>query len=162
MNNRIVGIAGSALLIIGVFLPILSLFILSLSLWSFITGSLPPGGGDDIPLGLFRIIGIVILLLGIGSLLLALKNQFKPLIATGVIALALLVFLFIKLQSFLSTAPEQARSLVGVGWGLYVMALGAIALIVAAVMKSPVAARAGDWTGSAPPPPPPPPYTPGR
>lgn len=171
MNNRILGIIGSALLIIGIFLPIISFMgILTFSFWTFIAGSLP---GED-PTGMvtiFRIIGIVILLLGIVSLVLTLKNNYKPLLGTGIVALGILVFVFIKLQSLFSQASEAAsgggdmgRQMaggVGMGWGFYVLVLGAIALIVAAVMKSTVPGRTGDWTGSAPPPPPPP-YNPGR
>lgn len=167
MNNRIVGIIGSALLIIGIFLPIISVLgILTFSFFTFIAGSMP---GED-PTGMvsiFRIIGIVILLLGIVSLVLTLKNNYKPLLGTGIVALGILVFVFIKLQSLFSQASESPGGAemsrmgggVGMGWGFYVLVLGAIALIVAAVMKSPVPARAGDWTGS---PPPPPPYNPGR
>ena len=61
---------------------------------------------------LFRILGIVILLLGLGALLLALKNQLKPLIGIGIAVLAALVFIFIKLQALLSTAPAEARAFI--------------------------------------------------
>jgi hypothetical protein len=171
MNNRIVGIAGSALLIIGIFLPILSFMgIITFSFFTFIQG-VPTGPGampDETGiLTLFRIIGIAILLLGIGSLLLALKNQLKALIATGVVALGILAFVFIKLQAFFSQisekamsagAPPQARAMIsaiGTGWGFYAMALAAIALIVAGVMKNPVPVSNAGWGGA------PPPYTPG-
>ena len=171
MNNRIVGIAGSALLIVGIFLPILSFMgILTFSFFTFIQG-MPTGPGampdETGMLTLFRIIGIVILLLGIGSLLLALKNQLKALIGTGIVALCILAFVFIKLQSFFSQisekatsggAPPEARAMldaIGTGWGFYVMALGAIALIVAGVMKSSVPVSNSGWGGA------PPPYTPG-
>jgi hypothetical protein len=167
MNNKILGIIGSALLIIGIFLPILSFMgIISFSLFTFIQGL--PTGAEAMPdetgiLSLFRIIGIVILLLGIGSLLLALKNQFKALIATGLVSLCILVFIFIKLQSFFSQiaekTPPEAREMLGAistGWGLYVMILGAIAVIVAGVMKSPAATINPGWGA------PPPPYPPAR
>ena len=169
MNNRIVGIAGSALLIVGIFLPILSFMgILTFSFFTFIQG-VPTGDMPDETgiLSLFRIIGIVILLLGIGSLLLALKNQLKALIGTGLVALCILAFVFIKLQSFFSQisekatsggAPPEARAMldaIGTGWGFYVMALGAIALIVAGIMKSPITVSNAGWGGT------PPPYTPG-
>lgn len=159
MNNRIVGIAGSALLIIGVFLPIISVFgMLTFSLFTFIQGG-PAGSesmGDEVAiLTLFRILGIVILLLGLGSLFLALKNQFKALIGTGIVSLCLLILIFIKLQSLFSTAPAEARAVIGVGWGFYVMVLGAIALIVAGVMKSTTPVVNPGYGA-----PPPPPYPP--
>ena len=141
MNNRILGFIGSGLLILGIFLPIISVMgLLTFSLFTFIQGSLP--GVDPTGLvSLFRIIGIVILLLGIASLVLTLKNQFKLLIATGVASLCVLVLIFIKLQSVFSDVPEEARMMasgaVGTSWGLYAMILGAIALIVAGFMKNP-------------------------
>ncbi|HEX8921499.1 MAG TPA: hypothetical protein VF766_08465 [Pyrinomonadaceae bacterium] len=158
MNNRILGFIGSGLLILGIFLPIITVMgILSFSLFTFIQGSLP--GPDPTGLvSLFRIIGIVILLLGIGSLILTLKNQFKLLIATGVAALCLLVLIFIKLRALFSDVPEEARdmagAMAGIGWGLYAMILGAIALIVAGVMKNP-ATIVNTGYGAPPPPYPP-------
>ena len=157
MNNRIIGFIGAALLIIGVFMPLISfLGIISFSLFTFIQSSLP---GQD-PTGmvtLFRFVAIGILLLGIGSLALTWKNNFRPLVATGVAALACLVFIFIKLQSLFSSVPSEARDMGGVsiGMGLYIMVLGSIALIVAGVMKSTAPIHPGYG------PPPPPPYTPG-
>lgn len=162
MNNRILGLVGSGLLILGIFLPIISVMgLLTFSLWTFIAGSLP---GTD-PTGmvtLFRIVGVVILLLGIASLALTLKHLYRSLIATGVIALCLLIFIFIKLQSLFSDVPAEARGMagsIGTGWGLYAMILGAIALVVAGVMKSAIPVTNPGWGGA---PPPPPPYTPGR
>lgn len=165
MNNRIVGIAGAALLILGIFLPIISFMgIVTISLFNIIVGSVPGGAAD--PTGtitLFRIVGIVLLLLGIASLLLALKGMYKALIATGVVSLGLLVLIFIKLQSMFSQIPDGgpagAREMIGgigTGWGFYVMVLGAIALVVAGIMKSAVPVGNPGWN------PPPPPYQPGR
>ena len=152
---------GSALLIIGVFLPIISVMFFSFSLFTFIQGA---SLGED-PTGmvsLFRIIGIAILVLGIGSLALSWKNTFKPLIGTGVISLGILAFVFIKLQTATSDVPpeqrEMAAGLVSTGMGFYVMVLGAIALIVAGVMKT-AAPILNPGYGA---PPPPPPYTPGN
>ena len=159
MNNRMLGFIGSGLLILGIFLPIISVMgLLTFSLFTFIQGSLP-GVDPTGMVSLFRIIGIVVLLLGIASLLLTLKNQFKLLIATGVASLCVLVFVFIKLQSLFSDAPPEARmmaSAVGTGWGLYAMILGAIALIVAGAMKNPVTPVNTHYGA----PPPSPPYPP--
>jgi hypothetical protein len=160
MNNRILGFIGSGLLILGIFMPIISVFgLLTFSLFTFIQGSLP-GVDPTGMVGLFRIIGIVVLLLGIASLVLTLKNQFKLLIATGVASLCVLILIFIKLQTLFSSLPDDARMMsgaIGTGWGLYAMMLGAIALIVAGVMKNTAPVIS---TGYGAPPPPPPNYPP--
>jgi hypothetical protein len=154
MNNRILGILGSALLIIGVFLPILSLMgVVTFSYFDFIR--LDPGTFFT---------GILILLLGIVSMLLTLAKKYKLLILTGIIALGMLAFDFYRIRSGMdsvaggsgSTPPEVADS-VGLGWGFYVMVIGAIALIVAGVMKSTAPATPANWGGAQPPP-----YPPGR
>jgi multisubunit Na+/H+ antiporter MnhG subunit len=159
MNNRILGIIGSALLILGIFLPIVSIMgLLNFSYFNMI--QLAPGTFFT---------GILLLLLGIGSLLLALKHKYKLLIATGVVSLLLLAFDFFRIKSTLSdatsrgaeTGGEFARQMseaVSIGFGFYIMAIAAILLIVAGVMKSSVPVGAASWT----PPPPPPPYTPGQ
>ena len=165
MNNRIIGIVGSALIIVGVFLPIINLIIFTPSLFSVMVGSFPPALPGIPPeissvTSLLRILGILVLLIGAGSLYLALKNQLKALIGTGVLTLCILIFLYIKIQSFLNAltvgAPPGARAMVGAGMGLFVMTLGAIGLIVAAVMKNPAPVANAGWGA-----PPPPPYTPG-
>jgi hypothetical protein len=160
MNNRILGIIGSALMILGIFLPIVSIMgLLNFSYFNMI--QLAPGTFFT---------GLLLLLLGIGSLILALKHMYKPLIATGVASLAILAFDFYRIKSGLSEATssggeaggEFARKMseaVSIGFGLYVMAIAAILLIVAGAMKSAVPAAPANWN---PPPPPPPPYMPGR
>ena len=162
MNNRIVGIIGSALLVIGIFLPIVSIMgLITFSYFNFI--QMAPGTFFT---------GILLLLLGLASLALTLTNRFKLLLLTGILSLAILALDFFRIRSGLSEAGSVAGDRGGeigarmaeamsIGWGFWLMAIGAIALIVAGVMKSTAPARAGDWTGSAPPPPPPP-YNPGR
>jgi hypothetical protein len=166
MNNRILGIIGASLLIFGIFMPIVSVFgLLNFSYFNLI--QIAPGTFFT---------GIFLLLLGIGSLVLALKNQFKPLIATAVVSLALLAFDFYRVKSGLSEASSAAGTgsmgggelkmdlgnAVSVGMAFYIMAVGAILLIVSGVMKTTVPApSAGGWPQQ-PPPPPSPPYFPGQ
>jgi hypothetical protein len=155
MNNRILGIIGSALLILGIFLPIVSVMgLISISYFQAIQAS---------PVQAWT--GLLLLLLGIASLVCALTNRYKILIATGVVSLCLLALDFVRLKSALGSAPpdagefgQQMASSVSIGWGLYVMAIGAILLIVAGVMKN-TAPVVNTGYGA---PPPPPPYTPGR
>lgn len=153
MNNRILGIAGSAMLVIGIFLPIVSVMgLISLSYFDAI--KISPGQAWS---------GILLLLLGIVSLIMAVTNKFKILIATGVCALGLLVLDFFRLKSGLSGSSaeagdmaDQMASAVSIGWGFYVMVIGAILLIVAGVMKSPGSPVGGGYGA------PPPPYPPAR
>ncbi|HKC62793.1 MAG TPA: hypothetical protein VKB86_04115 [Pyrinomonadaceae bacterium] len=153
MNNRILGIAGSALLIIGIFLPIISVMgLISLSYFDVIRMS--PGAG---------ITGIGILLLGIIGLVFALTNRFKLLLIPGVLALGILALDFFRMKSSLGSAggaeggefADQMASSVSIGWGFFVMVIGAIILIVAGVMKSTVPIG-GPGYGAPPPPPYPP------
>ena len=159
ITNKVLGISGASLLIAGIFMPIISVLgLLTFSLFTFIQGGFPTGpsaamAGDFAgTITLFRILGIVILLLGLGALLLALKNQLKPLIGIGIAVLAALVFIFIKLQALLSTAPAEARAFIGIGWGFFAMVAAAILLIVAGVRKEKNPLSSTDW-GSNPPPP---------
>ncbi len=145
LTNKVIGISGASLLLLGILMPIISVMgIITFSLFIFIQGAMPTGRvalpasmGDEFVymVTLFRILGIVILLLGAGALLLALKNLLKPLLAIGIAAIALLVFIFIKLQSLLSTVPAEARAFIGVGWGFYAMVAAAVLLIVAGVRR---------------------------
>lgn len=149
MNNRILGIIGSALLILGIFLPIVSLMgIISLSYFDAIKIS---------PVQAWS--GLLLLLFGIISLIMAVTNKFKILIATGVVSLGILVLDFFRLKNSLSDAPAEATEMgggVSIGWGFYVMVIGAILLIVAGVMKG--SGPVGGGYGA----PPPPPYPPAR
>lgn len=157
LTNRVLGISGASLLILGIFMPIISVLgLVTFSLFTFIQGGLPTGpmargagmAGDFVAaIMIFRILGIVILLLGVGALLLALKNQLKPLIGIGAATLALLVFIFIKLESLLSTAPAEARAFIGVGWGFFAMAAAAVLLIVAGVRREKNPLSSTGWGG---------------
>ncbi|MDT5121800.1 MAG: hypothetical protein QOC96_1282 [Acidobacteriota bacterium] len=160
MNNRIIGIVGGALLIIGIFLPLISVAgLLSFSSFFVITNA-PIAGSWPL---------ILIALCGVGGLLLALTNNYKALLAPGVIAIGCLVYSFIQMKSEMGSMggpgatgagadnelAQQMLATVSMGVGVYVMALGAIALIVAGVMKSPARVGNSGWGGA------PPPYTPG-
>src|SRR2546421_4947893 len=154
MNNRILGIAGSALLIIGIFLPIVTVMgLISLSYFDSIR--MAPGQS---------ITGIAILLLGIIGLVFALTNRFRLLLIPGVLSLGILVLDFFRLKSAMGNAgggeggelADSMASSVSIGWGFFVLAIGAIVLIVAGVMKRAAPAIGGPGYGAPPPPPYPP------
>ncbi len=152
MNNKILGIAGGALLIIGIFLPIVSLMGFGISYF------------DGIKADPAKVItGIGVLVMGIIGLVFALTGKFRLLILPGIVALGLLILDFFRLKSSFSGAgdadmPPELASAVSIGWGMYVMILGAILLIVAGVMKNTAPAINPGWGA----PPPPPPYPPAR
>lgn len=155
MNNKILGIVGSALLIVGIFLPIVSVMgLINVSYFDAIRSSPLQG-----------ISGLGICILGIVGLLLALQNKSRMLILPGVLALGIIVLDFFRLKSAFASASaadgggefaEQMASAVSIGWGMYVMAIGAIILIIAGVMKSAAPAVNPGWGA------PPPPYPPAR
>ncbi|HYJ47958.1 MAG TPA: hypothetical protein VEV81_15215 [Pyrinomonadaceae bacterium] len=158
MNNKILGIVGSALLILGLFLPVVSFAgIISFSAFDAITNAPINQSWGAIVLGLCGVVGLV----------LALTNRYRMLILPGVISLGILVLAFIKIKSELSGAAtasggadeelaQQMASSVSIGFGIYVMAIGAIIMIVAGIMKSAAPAITPGWGA------PPPPYPPAR
>ncbi|HKQ53730.1 MAG TPA: hypothetical protein VJT74_15245 [Pyrinomonadaceae bacterium] len=161
-NKRTLAIIGASVLILGFFLPLISVFgLITLSYFDLLTR-----------VSARFSTGLVIVSLGLLSLALALKNNFRPLIGTGVLALAVLVFDFVTYKSFLrgmtpngggissgaGSGPAQldqmADQFIGVlvqpAFGMFLLAAGAILLIVAGAMKDKPAAP--DWNNNPPPP----------
>jgi len=161
-NKRTLAIIGASVLILGFFLPLISVFgLISFSYFDLLT-----------KVSARFSTGLVILSLGVLSLVLALKNNFRPLIGTGVLALCVLVFDFVTYKSVLrgltptgdgisssaGDAPAQvdqfADQFIGVlvqpAWGMFLLAAGAILLIVAGAMKAKPATP--DWNNNPPPP----------
>jgi hypothetical protein len=138
MNSKIITLAGAVLLIVGLFLPVASVFGVSVNLMS------PPEGGVSID-------AIVLIACGVLGGLLALVNQAKWAVIPGIGALGLIAFDYFRLSNGLSGASgelsaEQAQmvsqlaSINYLGWG--VMGVGALVLLVGGAMG---------WKKSAPP-----------
>lgn len=161
-NKRTLAIIGASVLILGFFLPLISVFgLISFSYFDLLT-----------KVSARFSTGLVILLLGLLSLALALKNNFRQLIATGAMALCVLVFDFVTYKSFLrGMAPagggissgegggpaqfdQMADQFLGVlvqpAFGMFLLAAAAILLIVVGAMKDKPAAP--DWNNNPPPP----------
>ena len=118
--------------------------------------------------------GLIILGLGGISLFLALKHNFRPLIVTGILALAVLAFDFITYKKALAdlsptgeiksdaggtAAPqfgqfvnELAAVVIQPAWGMFLLAAGAILLIVAGAMKDNLPTNYTDFNNNPPPP----------
>jgi hypothetical protein len=153
MNSRILGIIGAVLIIVGLFMPIVSIFGINISYFE----SIKSGSGPD---------GFIFLGLGVISLILALINKTRLLIATGILTLGYVALSFIGYKSKMSEATSSANSelssqlsgLIHLQWGWAVLVLGGILLLVAGIMKKsgpdPIPAYGA-------PPPPPPGYSPG-
>jgi hypothetical protein len=161
VNNRMLGIAGAALVIVGVIMPLVSLMgILGFSYLQiaqldgrFFTGYLIP-------------------LLGGFALFLTLKSQYKPLIGIGIAVLAIIVIDYLRIKSTIASIPfnlpgarpgatvdpmagQYLQSMLQISVGFFALVGGAILLIVAGAMKDKAATSSTSWPGTSPPPPPP-------
>jgi hypothetical protein len=161
MDSRILGIIGAALVIIGIFLPLVTVSVAQAGI------SQSASFFDSIKAGSWE--GYVLLLSGIASLILAALRKYRFLIATGLIALIVVVLNFINLKAGLAKAlgMADAESLERMGievstqWlGWIVLIIGSLILIAAGATGRGAPAPGANW-GAAPPPPPPP-YPPAR
>jgi len=143
-NNRNLGFTGAGLVILGFFLPVVSIMgFLGFSYFTLIQFS--PA----------MLTGVGILILGLVSLFLVLKNNFKPLIVTGALALLILIIDYIRMKTLVASNlpammgtgraaadPELNASMnqvigavIQLSWGAFVIGAGAILLIVAGAKK---------------------------
>lgn len=164
-TRRTLALIGAPLLMLGFFLPVVSfLGLINLSYFDLVRFSARFSTG------------LIILGLGAISLFLALKHNYKPLIVTGALALAVLAFDFITYKTALAKmspmgdgisagaggssgpqfgefASEMAGALIQPGSGMFIMAAAAILLIVAGTMKDKLPATTPtDWNNNPPPP----------
>lgn len=158
-NNRTLALIGSSLLILGVFMPLISLLgLISISYFQLAQFSS----------AFFT--AIVVALIGIASLILALKNNYKPLIAGGILALAILLIDFFRIKSAIASGlpllqlpgarpginpammGQALQTVIQISWGMFVMIAGAILLIVAGAKKDKALLSSTDWNRNPPPP----------
>jgi hypothetical protein len=156
MDSRILGIVGAVLVLLGIFLPLVTVSIgqagMSQSVSFF----------DSIKGGSWE--GWVLLLLGIASIILAVLRKYRFLILTGVLTLGIVVLNYINMRSSLAKAMGQADAEmlkrmgvdVSTNWlGWLALIIGALILIAAGALGRNAPAPGANW-GAAPPPPPPP------
>lgn len=130
MNAKTLTLGGAVLLVIGLFLPIVSIMGITMNLL------MPPGQGVTGP-------GLILLACAILAGVLALLNQTKWAVIPGLAALAFIVWKFIEVQQGLSGGgdlpPEAAEMMAALaptvnylGWG--VMGVGAVVILAGGAM----------------------------
>jgi hypothetical protein len=159
MDSRILGIVGGVLVLVGIFLPIVTV--------SAAHGEVSQSVSflDAIKAGSWE--GIVVMLAGIASIALAVLRKYKILLVTGVITLGVVILNLINMKSSIAKGLGQtdAASLEAMGvdvntqWiGWIVLILGGLILLAAGAMGRNLPAPGSNYGAT----PPPPPYTPGR
>ena len=138
MNAKTLTLAGAVVLIIGLFLPVVSIMGINANML------MPPGETVSAP-------GLILLACAVLGGALALVGQTKWAVVPGLGALGFLVWKYMQLQNALSGAsgdiPPEAQEMLAalapapnfLGWG--VMGLGALLLLVGGAMG---------WKSSAP------------
>jgi len=136
MNSRqVLGIMGGVLLVLGPFLPFVS---------SPVVGDITWFEGEKAG-------GIIMAILGIGSIFLAVKGKLRSLWFTGGAALAMLVYAYYDFHSALEATKQDvetklagnplgglaviATESIELKWALPVAFLGAVLVIAAAALK---------------------------
>ena len=125
-NRKNYALIGAFLLIVGVFTPFMTLPFYG-------TMNYFRGGTGD---------GVILLLLGLISALLAIRYKFGGLWITGLLSIALLAFTFFRitdgLNQFRNDGGVSSRivDLVKFEWGWGVLLMGIVLLFAAAAMKS--------------------------
>lgn len=161
MDSRILGIVGGVLVLVGIFLPIVTVSAPQADI------SQSASFFDALKAGSWE--GYVVLLAGIASIILAVLRKYRFLLLTGVVVLGVVVLNLINMKSSIAKAMGQtdAAALEAMGvnistqWlGWIVLILGGLAILIAGAMGRNLPAPGVNY-GAAPPPPPPP-YTPGQ
>lgn len=130
MNSKTLTLAGAVVLIIGLFLPVASVFGISGSMM------MAPGESVSAP-------GLVLAACAVLGAVLALVNQAKWAVIPAIAAVGFLVWKYMQLQNALSgsasgmpaetaEALSQVASINYLGWG--VMGLGAVVMLVGGAM----------------------------
>lgn len=158
-NSRTFGIIGASLLVLGVFMPLITfLGLISISYFQLSQFSAAFSTG------------IVVALIGIASLIMALKNTYKPLIAAGILAIVILLVDFFRIKSAIASGlpllqfpgarpginpammGQALQTVIQISWGMFVMIAGAVLLIVAGAKKDKALLNSTDWSRNPPPP----------
>src|SRR3954467_14012845 len=106
MDSRILGLIGGALIIIGIFLPLVTVTFGEVSQSASFFDAIKAGSWE----------GYVVLLAGIASIALAALRKYRFLIMTGVIVLGVVILNFVNFKSSIAkalgqTSPEALESM---------------------------------------------------
>jgi hypothetical protein len=136
--RQILGLAGSVVLFLGVFAPIISAPVIG-SVNYFKNGT-----GD----------GVIIIILAALSAFFSLREEYRGLIITGLLSIATLIFTFVMFRTRLSGLQEEIRlasrydtsvfgklgetfvNSIQLEWGWAVLVIGAVLLLSAAFIRS--------------------------
>jgi len=156
MDSRILGLIGAALVIIGIFLPLVTVSVAEAGI------SQSASFFDAIKAGSWE--GYVVLLAGIASIALAWLRKYRLLLLTGVIILGVVLLNFFNFKSSIAKAMGQtsAEALESMGvslstqWiGWIALILGGVLLLIAGATGRTLPATSPNYGGAAPPPYPP-------
>jgi hypothetical protein len=151
MDSRILGIVGGVLLLVGIFLPIVTVTAPEVNQSVSFFDAIKAGSWE----------GYVVMLAGIASIVLAVLRKYKLLLLTGVISLGVIILNLINMKSSLAkglgqTDPAALEAMginVSTQWlGWIVLILGGVALLIAGAMGRNLPAPGANY--GAPPPPP--------
>ena len=122
--NMLLGIAGSLILVLGVFAPLIRLP--TLGTMNYFGN----GKGD----------GVVFLILAVASLVLSVMRRHRGLWITGIISAALLLFGFIGFQDVVTHAEQKSAATgrpvdVQLEWGWALLIVGTLLIVIAAALK---------------------------
>ena len=119
MTNFVLGLVGSVVLILGVFMPIVRVPIFGSM--NYVNN----GKGD----------GVIVLLFALVSLFLVMRNEYQWLFLTGFGVLGTMALTFINISKVLAKTNAGVKMFVQFDWAWGVLLLGAIMLITAAIIE---------------------------
>ena len=128
-KKQLIGIIGALLIIIGVFMPMVSI---------------PLIGGISF-ISKNKIGGIIVVILAIASIVLILKNNYKGLLGTGIASICVIIFYTVKMVYSFNKAKEEmgdnyladmVSDFINIEYGVPVLIIALVLVIVAAVIKN--------------------------
>ncbi len=128
MDSRILGIVGGVLVLVGIFLPLVTISVAQADI------SQSASFFDGIKAGSWE--GYVLLLAGIASIALAAIRKYKLLLLTGLVALGIIILNFINFKSSIAKALGQTSSdsLESMGVAISTQWVGWIVLIIGGLL----------------------------
>jgi hypothetical protein len=159
ITNRVLGIAGASIVILGIFMPLISF----MGFFGFSYLQIAQIRSEFFTAYLIPVLGII-------ALILSLKFNYRPLIAIGIALLLIIIVDYFRIKSavddlastFPGARPGMSRdpmagqflqSALQISWGFFALVAGAVLLIIAGAKKDNNASTSStDWNSSTTPP----------